>query len=148
MKIERYLSDTELEKLISVIENEETVPAPPDILSDILQHIHETEKERDTHSPPIPAETRFTELFRPPEKGTVRDFRRYCLRVAFCSAAVIAMLFLSPEFPGFPKKEIPSRSQVLAGQKIRTKEDILKSITSDPFSVIEERIPWVIQLFN
>lgn len=148
MKKEEYLSDTELENLIREVENGETVPAPPDILSDILCLIHETEKEQNTQPPPIPGKKWFAELFRPPEKGTVREFRRYCFRVVFCSGTVIAMLFLSSMLPGFPQKEIPSRSQVLAEQKIRTKEDVLKSTAPDPFSFIEETIPWGIHLFN
>lgn len=148
MKKEAYLSDTELEKLIREVENGETVPAPPDILSDILRIIHELEKGQPTHLSPFPEEKWFAALFRPPEKGTVREFRRYCFRVVFCSGAVIAMLFLSSKFPGFPQKEIPSRSQVLAEQKIRTRDDVLTSATSNPFSLIEEKIPWGIHLFN
>ena len=148
MKDSQYLSEEELENLINEIESSKPIPAPPDILSDILQLIHETEQNQNTQKPPIAGKKWFAELFRPPEKGTEKEFRRYCIRVAFCSAAVIAMLFLAPELPDFPQEEIPSRNQVLTEQKVRTKEEVLQNIITDPSSAIVGRIPWITQLFN
>lgn len=54
MKDSQYLSEEELENLINEIESSEPIPAPPDILSDILQLIHETEQDQNTQKPPVP----------------------------------------------------------------------------------------------
>ena len=148
MKNGKYLSERELENLIGEIESSEPIPAPPDILSDILCLIQKKEDEQNTQNSPVCGKKWFAELFRPPVKGTIKEFRRYCIRVAFCSTAVIAMLFLAPELPDFLQEEIPSRNQVLAEKKVLTKEEVLQNIITDPSSAIEGMIPWIIQLFN
>lgn len=148
MRNGEYLSDEELENLIDEIESSETISAPPDILTDILRLIHEPGKEQNPHISPVPEKKWFAELFRPPEKGTRQEFRIYCIRVAFCSAAVIALLFFSPRLPEFPQKEVPPRSRILAAQKIRTREEVLRDRSPDISSEIEEKIIWITQLFD
>lgn len=111
---DEYLSDEELDALIVEIEQEDLVVAPPCIKERLLYR----------------------------EESKKRDFAMYCLRVVASAAAAIVMLFALPGILGnmspkiadtvvevyeseIQKTQIPTRQEVLAGEKYASKEEVL-----------------------
>ena len=112
-KIIPYLSDDELDKLITDIEGKELVQAPAGIERNVLSFI-EYKKRRKTI-----------------------EFGKYCIRVGFAVAAAIALVCIVPFIPEtqarIPSREdtvseryVVSREEVLEKRFIQTKEEVLK----------------------
>ena len=100
-----YLSDEELEQLILEIEQEELVPAPPDLMESILARAEKGSKE-----------------------SKVREFRAYCLRVVMSVAAALLMVFTLPGLMDtqlsdrIPEQEVSTQEMP---KEIPTKEETL-----------------------
>lgn len=118
-----YISDDELERLISQVEQEELVAAPPDLMESILEAVVNRKKE----------------------------FHAYCFRVITSVAAAVALVFLLPELtkgmdlngaalqrnpekseivrtvPSYEEVMIPvpSKNEVVAVKVIPSKEEVL-----------------------
>lgn len=110
-----YLTDEELEQLISEVEEADLVPAPPDLKDNILSAVfgqmyakdekNETEGVQEIEDVPNP----------PPENGKTfdgrkseeikkrkkREFAGYCFRVGMSVAAAVAFIFIMPYLPEF-----------------------------------------------
>lgn len=122
-----YLSEEELLKLISDIENEDIVKAPPDILENILSQV----QAEGTDRPPASEQKEISLIERR------RYFIKYCLRTALSAAAAIALTFLLPYLKGtdglfrfsfISVTEDPgsmSRDEITAGMNVPDKSEVL-----------------------
>lgn len=122
-----YLSEKELLKLISDIENEDIVKAPPDILENILSQI----QAEGTDKPPASEQKEISLIERR------RYFIKYCLRTALSAAAAIALTFSLPYLKGtdglfrfsfISVTEDPdsmSRDEITAGMNVPDKSEVL-----------------------
>lgn len=72
-----YLTDEELEQLISEVEACDLVTAPPDLAKQVMGKIREKRKKQN------------------------RDFAGYCFRVGLSVAAAVAFIFMMPYLPEF-----------------------------------------------
>lgn len=82
---QNYLTEEELQQLISEVEAEELIAAPPDLKENILNTVSGK-----NDNPTVD--------FR---KYKRREFAGYCFRVCVSVAAAVAIIFLIPYFPGF-----------------------------------------------
>ena len=122
-----YLSEEELLKLISDIENEDIVKAPPDILENILSQV----QAEGTDRPPASEQKEISLMERR------RYFIKYCLRTALSAAAAIALTFSLPYLKGtdglfrfsfISVTEDPdsmSRDEITAGMNVPDKSEVL-----------------------
>lgn len=122
-----YLSEKELLKLISDIENEDIVKAPPDILENILSQV----QAEGTDRPPASEQKEISLIERR------RYFIKYCLRTALSAAAAIALTFSLPYLKGtdglfrfsfISVTEDPdsmSRDEITAGMNVPDKSEVL-----------------------
>lgn len=122
-----YLSEEELLKLISDIENEDIVKAPPDILENILSQV----QAEGTDRPPASEQKEISLIERR------RYFIKYCLRTALSAAAAIALTFSLPYLKGtdglfrfsfISVTEDPdsmSRDEITAGMNVPDKSEVL-----------------------
>lgn len=122
-----YLSEKELLKLISDIENEDIVKAPPDILENILSQV----QAEGTDKPPASEQKEISLIERR------RYFIKYCLRTALSAAAAIALTFSLPYLKGtdglfrfsfISVTEDPdsmSRDEITAGMNVPDKSEVL-----------------------
>ena len=122
-----YLSEKELLKLISDIENEDIVKAPPDILENILSQV----QAEGTDKPPASEQKEISLMERR------RYFIKYCLRTALSAAAAIALTFSLPYLKGtdglfrfsfISVTEDPdsmSRDEITAGMNVPDKSEVL-----------------------
>ena len=122
-----YLSEKELLKLISDIENEDIVKAPPDILENILSQV----QAEGTDRPPASEQKEISLMERR------RYFIKYCLRTALSAAAAIALTFSLPYLKGtdglfrfsfISVTEDPdsmSRDEITAGMNVPDKSEVL-----------------------
>lgn len=122
-----YLSEEELLKLISDIENEDIVKAPPDILENILSQV----QAEGTDKPPASEQKEISLIERR------RYFIKYCLRTALSAAAAIALTFSLPYLKGtdglfrfsfISVTEDPdsmSRDEITAGMNVPDKSEVL-----------------------
>ena len=138
-----YLSEEELLKLISDIENEDIVKAPPDILENILSQVQaeDTDNRKAVHPEMISPAA----MGRPPasEQKEIslierrRYFIKYCLSTALSAAAAIALTFSLPYLKGtdglfrfsfISVTEDPgsmSRDEITAGMNVPDKSEVL-----------------------
>lgn len=122
-----YLSEEELLKLISDIENEDIVKAPPDIMENILSQV----QAEGTDRPPASEQKEISLMERR------RYFIKYCLRTALSAAAAIALTFSLPYLKGtdglfrfsfISVTEDPdsmSRDEITAGMNVPDKSEVL-----------------------
>lgn len=122
-----YLSEEELLKLISDIENEDIVKAPPDILENILSQV----QAEGTDKPPASEQKEISLIERR------RYFIKYCLSTALSAAAAIALTFSLPYLKGtdglfrfsfISVTEDPgsmSRDEITAGMNVPDKSEVL-----------------------
>lgn len=110
--VDGYLSDEELAKLILEVEEQELVPAPPEMMGEILTKL-ETQKSEQT------MQVRSIESKR-------KEFYRYCMRVITSVAAAVALVFLMPNMESVERLEVPSR-QELVGSTITREEALNKA---------------------
>lgn len=122
-----YLSEEELLKLISDIENEDIVKAPPDILENILSQV----QAEGTDRPPASEQKEISLIERR------RYFIKYCLRTALSAAAAMALTFSLPYLKGtdglfrfsfISVTEDPgsmSRDEITAGMNVPDKSEVL-----------------------
>lgn len=96
MKEQEYLTDEELDALISEVE---MTMAPPDLLDDILQRI---------------------------EKKRRKEYRRFCIQVASSAAAAIVLIFMLPLLTGGQDTAVPAKDKVLAEAGIKPREEALE----------------------
>lgn len=92
-----YLTDEELEQLISEAETD-LIPAPPELMDNILNAINKTESQEGTSSQCLHQEPL------PKEKAKIKrkknfEFTAYCFRVIMATAAAIAFVFIMPYLP-------------------------------------------------
>lgn len=119
MKLENtYLSDEELEQLIADVEQNELVAAPPDLMENILA---ETEAMYQSNEQASEAESNAQEV----NRNNVREFRRYCFRVATSAAAAVAIVFTLPAFLNAHVPDAPAGQDIFAPAKYATKEEAL-----------------------
>lgn len=95
----RYLSDEELNALISEIEQDDLIMAPPDLKAEVLRRMVDTK----------------------------RTFIMYCFRVITSVAAAIVLILLLPGTINGKQsdREIPSREEVLKKQEYVSREEAL-----------------------
>lgn len=127
MKTEEvYLSDEELDFLISEIEQNELVSVPSDFANKVLEKITEQQEER----VPRWSATRDKKI----------EFQKYCIRVITSVAAAIAIVFFLPEIEVAKARSIPTRTEMI-GENI-AREDILndENIMEKVSSKINEKI--------
>ena len=122
-----YLSEEELLKLISDIENEDIVKAPPDIMENILSQV----QAEGTDRPPASEQKEISLMERR------RYWLKYCLRAALSAAAAIALTFSLPYLKGtdglfrfsfISVTEDPdsmSRDEITAGMNVPDKSEVL-----------------------
>lgn len=125
-----YISDRDLEQLISQVEQNELVTAPPDLMESILEAV-------------VPVKSK---------KAKKKEFYTYCFRVVTSVAAAVALVFLLPEFlerleqegafagespvawyqeiPSYEEvaAKVPSREEVMASKAIPSKDEVLNDI--------------------
>lgn len=97
-----YLSNEELMNLIDSIESGDEINAPDDILDNILTKIEEMEQDNND-SVEAPALTeKVSEIMKPPQISDMdrrkKQYRQYCVRVAFAMAAAVALFVIVPIF--------------------------------------------------
>lgn len=108
-----YLSDEELERLMSEIESKDMVFAPPGIQEQVLRALDETSyvtKER-SHA------------------DKIREFKRYRFRVIATVAAAVIAVFVLPKVENLQSNTTPEqpivRQEILKKGRYKTKEEAL-----------------------
>ncbi len=100
MKLENeYLSDEELNFLISQVEDNELIVAPPDFAKSVLKKVEPRSKKK--------------------------EFTTYCFRVLASVAAAIVLLFIMPEITYTQTRQVPTKQEVLGTMQYASKEDVL-----------------------
>lgn len=100
-----YLSDEELEQLISTVEQQELVAAPPELMDRILESVEKSQEGNQS------------------QNNNVKEFRSYCFRVLTSVAAAIAIVFLIPGLQSIQLPEIPEKQTTVVSDKYATKEE-------------------------
>lgn len=123
-----YLSDEELDQLIMSVEKE-IIPAPPDMMDQILALVEEREvKTSDSHTEDDLNEVA-TEIAKPPKIIDINrkraEYRKYCFRVVSSVVASIALLVTIPGIWEVDKTEIPTKASIV-GENNVTKEEAIK----------------------
>lgn len=115
----RYLTDEELNMLISDTLNEDRVCAPPDILEDIRLKLNAEDDQRsvikDNTGKVSAGRTEASDSAGAPAAEKTGDglrrrkieFVKYCMKVTAAAAAAIIMMFAVPSFTGAHDLEIP-----------------------------------------
>lgn len=123
-----YISDDELEQLICQVEQEELVPAPPDLTERIFE------------AAGLPVQ-KIMEV--KPPAARKKEFFAYCFRVITSVAAAVALVFLLPEMTEWIKNNqwtshrqeapsmeevveaVPQKEQIISAKPAPTKEEVL-----------------------
>lgn len=103
-----YLSDEALERLISEVEANELIPAPPELKENILHAILEELHTENALEKEESAEV-VGEMLKPPQKRKKRKNRElaaYSFRVAMSAVAAVAFIFIVPYLPGFEQSGV------------------------------------------
>lgn len=100
-----YLSDEELEQLISTVEQQELVAAPPELMDRILESVEKSQEGNQS------------------QNNKVKEFRSYCFRVLTSVAAAIAIVFLIPGLQSIQLPKIPEKQTTVVLDKYATKEE-------------------------
>ena len=115
-----YLSDAELEQLIAQIEQNDMVPAPPDLMENVVAEISGNFPEEDTAAACMPGSK--------PERSVeskVLELRRYRFRVWTSVAAAVAMVFLLSELPEWQEPVLWGRHETWKEVFSETQEKVL-----------------------
>ncbi|SFU42909.1 hypothetical protein [Butyrivibrio sp. M55] len=103
-----YLSDEELQKLISDVEFNDMAEAPVDLQKKVLDEISALSKSGNI------AKTK---------KQKIIEYRLYSLKVALAVAAAIAVMFIVPQRPVIDR-DIPTKEEYLAEMDIFTRQGL------------------------
>lgn len=106
---EGYLSDEQLEKLISEVEQEGLARAPESINRNVYKALQQKSS-----------------------RQKVIEYYRYCIRVGVSVAAAIAFLIATPFMSA---REVESREDVVSTAEIKTKEEVTNKFDLDDFVV-------------
>ena len=138
-----YISDDELECLITQVEQNELVAAPPDLMESILEAVAGFSGETESLSP--------AKVIKVQAVARKKEFRAYCVRVITSVAAAVALVFMLPELtegmnlsgvqmpeyvdksavvgtvPGRAEvvKNVPDRNTVVETKPLPSKEEVL-----------------------
>lgn len=97
-----YLSNEELMNLIDSIESGDEINAPDDILDNILTKIEEMEQDNNDSAEAPALKEKVSEIMKPPQISDMdrrkKQYRQYCVRVAFAMAAAVALFVIVPIF--------------------------------------------------
>ena len=125
-----YLTDEELEKLISDVETEGLMMAPPSLIDDVMEQIERAEDvTKESQSDDSYLEPTKREVDKPPKVIDLdkkqKEYRRYCIRVMSSVAAAIAFAFLYLGGMDVQTEIIPSKESVMM-QEVQTREEMLQ----------------------
>lgn len=125
-----YLTDEELEKLISDVETEGLTMAPPDLMDDVMEKLcSEEDLKQERSSDDSYLEPPNGEVDKPPKvidfDKKRKEYRRYCIRVMSSVAAAIAFVFLYLGGMDVQTEIIPSKESVMM-QEVQTREEVLQ----------------------
>ena len=125
-----YLTDEELEKLISDVETEGLMMAPPSLIDDVMEQIeHAEDVTKESQSDDSYLEPTKREVDKPPKVIDLdkkqKEYRRYCIRVMSSVAAAIAFVFLYLGGMDVQTEIIPSKESVMM-QEVQTREEMLQ----------------------
>ena len=125
-----YLTDEELEKLISDVETEGLMMAPPSLIDDVMEQIERAEDvTKESQSDDSYLEPTKREVDKPPKVIDLdkkqKEYRRYCIRVMSSVAAAIAFVFLYLGEMDVQTEIIPSKESVMM-QEVQTREEMLQ----------------------
>ena len=122
-----YLTDEELEKLISDVETEGLMMAPPSLIDDVMERAEDVTKESQSDDSYLEPTKR--EVDKPPKvidfDKKQKEYRRYCIRVMSSVAAAIAFVFLYLGGMDVQTEIIPSKESVMM-QEVQTREEVLQ----------------------
>lgn len=116
----KYLNDTDIEKLIADIEQNELIKAPDSIRQNVLLTVSMREKR-------------------------VKEYKRYCLQVSLSVAAALFLLILTPLI-SYSKRgadmtgDVPSRESVLGSYAVPSKEEVMAEYEHDLTGDIKEKV--------
>lgn len=111
-----YLTDDELQRLITDVETHELVTAPPSLCEDILAKIDEVSKETSSS----------IEASIPIVRNKKREYRRYCFQVITSMAAAIAIVFLLPNLRENQSLEASRTQKIFGASVYETKQEALE----------------------
>lgn len=152
-KIE-YLSDCELEHLISQVEQDELVAAPPDLMEHIWEAAGLVEESRQEPSMVTATTAPHRDM-----QTKKKEFYAYCFRVITSVAAAVALVFLLPEMTeriegnqgAVHRQEAPSmedvvetapqKEQIISAKPAPTKEEVLND--SAFLDKVLEEVNWL-----
>lgn len=125
-----YLTDEELEKLISDVETEGLMMAPPSLIDDVMEQIeHVEDVTKESQSDDSYLEPTKREVDKPPKvidfEQRRREYRRYCIRVISSVAAAVAFVLLYSGGMDAQAEFIPSKESVVM-QEVQTREEALQ----------------------
>ena len=114
MKYMEYLTDTELESLILEVEQNELVPAPPNLQDQILEVLDQEAKALEEQK----------------VRDKIIEFKRYRFRVMTTVAAAVLAVFLLPRLEGLQLQQTEStqpltKHEMVMKGRYETKEDAL-----------------------
>lgn len=120
-----YMSDEELELLITDVEQNELVAAPPDMLEKILDRIREGEEDAEMVSnvKNISSKQNTKQVIRP--VTNIREFRRYCFKVCASVAAAIVLVFALPVISENSLTNTTRQEPFIKESRYATKEEAL-----------------------
>lgn len=109
-----YLKDTDIERLIREIEQNELVSAPPDLQDQIMKVLNQ-----DMHA-----------LEERKARDKVTEYKRYRFRVMTTVAAAVMVVFLLPKLESLQQQEVEearplTKHEIVMKSRYETKEDAL-----------------------
>ena len=130
-----YLTDEELEKLISDVEIEGLMMAPPSLIDDVMEQIERAEDvTKESQSDDSYLESTKRQVDKPPKvidfEQRRKEYRRYCIRVMSSVAAAIAFVFLYLGGMDVQTEIIPSKESVMM-QEVQTIYSVKEEVFGD-----------------
>lgn len=107
-----YLTDKDLESIVLELEQSELVPAPPDMLSEILDTLEQETLERKTQT----------------KQEKIIAYKRYRFQVLATVAAAVLAVFLLPKFANLQRQEkdfVEHKYEFELRNRYETKEEAL-----------------------
>lgn len=107
-----YLTDKDLESIVLELEQSELVPAPPDMLSEILDTLEQKTLERKTQT----------------KQEKIIAYKRYRFQVLATVAAAVLAVFLLPKFANLQRQEkdfVEHKYEFELRNRYETKEEAL-----------------------
>lgn len=119
LEIPAYLTDTELENMISELEQTDMVFAPPDLQEQILEVLEKETPGQETVAMKLSDDRS--------EQERIRAFHKFRFQVLTTVAAAVLVVLLLPKFEGLKQEEIDFITPLQKQEYIQKQEHVIQN---------------------